>query len=589
MDGNTNPISGNAHDAQEYADIYAQYYVALKAIDPTIKLGAVIGSTSENGYTQFEPVTNPTTGASASGWAAVMFVEMMKQGVVPDFLIFHRYEQGANQESDPILLQAASSPDGDPWTRDASDIRTMVNQYFGPTVGPKIELDCTENNSVSTNPGKQSVSLVNGLYMADSVGSILQTEFKSLIWWDTFNGQGTGGNMNASLYGWRMYGDYGIMNQGGSPYPTYYVHKLLSHFARQGDTIVQATSANDVVNYDALVAVYAAKRVDGSLSILVINKDPANTWTGNITINGYTPPSTATVYSYGIPQDNAAKPNSGSTAAEMDVQQSTLSGVSSNFSTTFAPYSVTILAMTPPPPTITTSPASESVSEGSTLVLTAAGDNATSYQWSFTPTGSTTAQPVSDSASGATHDIVTGSSGPQLVITDASSLSAGSYTVVAVNGTGTSQPSSAATVAVVTSTNPGVLSSISARAYVGTGSNILIGGFYIVGSTSATVLIQAIGPALAGLGVSGTLQHPALSIHQTQNGKDVVLYSNTGWGSRSVLLQAAAAAYANPVLQPGSADSELLLTLPPGGYTAEVGSADGTSTGVALCAIYQIP
>jgi hypothetical protein len=85
------------------------------------------------------------------------------------------------------------------------------------------------------------------------------------------------------------------------------------------------------------------------------------------------------------------------------------------------------------------------------------------------------------------------------------------------------------------------------------------------------------------------LQHPALSIHQTLSGKDVVLYSNTGWGSRSVLLQAAAAAYANPVLQPDSKDSELLLTLPPGGYTAEVGSADGTSTGVALCAIYQLP
>jgi sugar lactone lactonase YvrE len=241
-------------------------------------------------------------------------------------------------------------------------------------------------------------------------------------------------------------------------------------------------------------------------------------------------------------------------------------------------------------PTITTEPEGQSVAPGSTLVLTAAaGGNATSYQWSFTPTGSTTAQPVSDSASGATHDIVTGSSGSQLVITDISSLSAGTYTVVAMNSSGSSQPSTAATVTVVSTSSPGAVSSISARAYVGTGDNILIGGFYIVGSTSATVLIQAIGPALAGLGVSGTLQHPALSIHQTLNGKDVVLYSNSGWGSSSVLLQAAAAAYANPVLQPGSADSELLLTLPPGGYTAEVGSADGTSTGVALCAIYQLP
>jgi hypothetical protein len=126
---------------------------------------------------------------------------------------------------------------------------------------------------------------------------------------------------------------------------------------------------------------------------------------------------------------------------------------------------------------------------------------------------------------------------------------------------------------------------ISSRAYVGTGDNILIGGFYIVGSTSRTVLVQALGPALTGEGVSGTLQHPALSIHDSSG---TVIYSNTGWGSGQVLLQAAAAAYAQPVLQPNSSDSEVLLTLPPGGYTAEISGADG-GTGVALCAIYEMP
>jgi hypothetical protein len=125
---------------------------------------------------------------------------------------------------------------------------------------------------------------------------------------------------------------------------------------------------------------------------------------------------------------------------------------------------------------------------------------------------------------------------------------------------------------------------------VGAGDNILIGGFYITGSTSATVLIQALGPALSAspYGVSGTLQQPILTIHQSQDGQDVVLYSNEGWGSSPVLLAAAASAGAQPVLQPGSADSELLVTLPPGGYTAEVSGPNG-ATGVALCAVYQVP
>jgi len=106
-----------------------------------------------------------------------------------------------------------------------------------------------------------------------------------------------------------------------------------------------------------------------------------------------------------------------------------------------------------------------------------------------------------------------------------------------------------------------------------------------VGSTSRTVLIQALGPALAGEGVTGVLQQPVLSIYNT-NGQQI--YSNTGWGSSQILLNAAATVYASPVLLPGSPDSELLLTLPPGGYTAEVSGING-GTGVALCAIYQLP
>jgi len=144
---------------------------------------------------------------------------------------------------------------------------------------------------------------------------------------------------------------------------------------------------------------------------------------------------------------------------------------------------------------------------------------------------------------------------------------------------------------VVIAANPGSVGSISARAFVGTNDNILIGGFFVAGTTSRSVLIQALGPALAPppYNIAAPLAKPVLSIHQARNGRDVVLYTNAGWGSNPVLLTSAAKLSALPVLQPGSADSELLVTLPPGGYTAEVASADGVGTGVALCAIYQLP
>ena len=87
-----------------------------------------------------------------------------------------------------------------------------------------------------------------------------------------------------------------------------------------------------------------------------------------------------------------------------------------------------------------------------------------------------------------------------------------------------------------------------------------------------------------------------MSIHHPNpedTSQDQIVAQNTGWtasGSAAEvtnLLAVAAKANAYPTLQNPSADSELLLTLPPGGYTAEVAGASG-DTGVALCAIYEL-
>jgi len=237
----------------------------------------------------------------------------------------------------------------------------------------------------------------------------------------------------------------------------------------------------------------------------------------------------------------------------------------------------------PSPPYIVTQPAGLNVNLGSAILLSASALGVSSYQWKLN------GQPLSDSTAGSTADVISGATGPQLLVINITRASAGSYTLVATNSFG-SMTSNAAVVQVAATSNPGYLTSMSARGFVGTGDGILIGGFYITGTTSVTVLVQAIGPALAvsPYNVSGTIRHPALTIHQTQNGHDVVLYSNTGWGTSQILQSAAAAVYAQPVLTPGSADSELLVTLPPGGYTAEVTGADG-GTGVALIGVYQLP
>src|SRR5208337_5240572 len=61
------------------------------------------------------------------------------------------------------------------------------------------------------------------------------------------------------------------------------------------------------------------------------------------------------------------------------------------------------------------------------------------------------------------------------------------------------------------------LINISARASVGTGSNILIAGFVISGNTPEKVVIRGIGPTLSLFGVTGSLATPQLVLYDSGN------------------------------------------------------------------------
>ena len=127
----------------------------------------------------------------------------------------------------------------------------------------------------------------------------------------------------------------------------------------------------------------------------------------------------------------------------------------------------------------------------------------------------------------------------------------------------------------------------SARGYVGTGTGVMIAGFVITGSGTQELLIRAVGPTLAAHGLtSGLLAQPTLTLYQG----DTELASDANWGGASNAAQiASAAAQVGAFSLPaGSSDGALLVTLPPGAYSAEVSGVAGT-TGTALVELYAIP
>lgn len=130
---------------------------------------------------------------------------------------------------------------------------------------------------------------------------------------------------------------------------------------------------------------------------------------------------------------------------------------------------------------------------------------------------------------------------------------------------------------------------ISTRAAVGTGGNILIGGFVTGGAWDSHILLRAVGPGLADKGVPSVLTQPVLSVYDP-SGQLVAI--NVGWSNGTsadaLAISSAASRIGAFALQPGSTDCAMLLSLKPGAYTVQITGVNG-ATGVALFEAYQVP
>jgi predicted outer membrane repeat protein len=132
---------------------------------------------------------------------------------------------------------------------------------------------------------------------------------------------------------------------------------------------------------------------------------------------------------------------------------------------------------------------------------------------------------------------------------------------------------------------PGLALNISTRLPVGTGQQVLIGGFIIQGPNPKTIMLRAIGPSLP---LAGVLQDPYLELH---DGPGAIIATNDNWKTTNlggVLTSSQVMDIVASTIPPSqNLESALIATLDPGAYTAVVRSATN-DTGIAVVEGYDL-
>ena len=292
-----------------YADNVLQYAAAMKAVDPTVKIGAVLTLPG-----------NWPDGVVAAGdsmdWNRTV---LSIAGSAVDFVIVHWYPSGTGAAT------ALSEPDQ--LTGELSQLRQEIDQYGGANAA-RLGIALTEANA-----GQDEDTQPDALFAADTYMTALENGVFTVDWWDTHNGPSA---ISTAPDGATDFDDWGVLSSGtcvgavceppiNTPFPTYYAISMLSELGRPGDLMVRAATDQP------LVSAHAVLQANGNLAVQLVNKDPSNSYPISLHYAGFTPSSaTPTVYSYGDEASSITSASQGTSASQ-----------------TLPPYSIETVVLTP--------------------------------------------------------------------------------------------------------------------------------------------------------------------------------------------------------------------------------------------------
>ncbi|MCJ7728871.1 MAG: hypothetical protein MUO27_03195, partial [Sedimentisphaerales bacterium] len=225
-----------------YGDYLADFSLAMKAVNPNIKIGAVA-----------EPVHKLQEWGWYQGyWTYDTLVASAAKNAIPDFLIIHSYPgSGSGASYNPTLL-SSNINDIAQWT---SNLNGIVQNALGSEYVGQIEYTMTEWNPGGTDTYNRHSSYISAMFRAQYILEMAKHNWTVSNPWIS---------------------DY---NDSFGVYPVWYINPLLINYF--GRDMVQASSSN------MLVRAYAAEDADGNLTVFIVNNSPTATLTADISIAGF--------------------------------------------------------------------------------------------------------------------------------------------------------------------------------------------------------------------------------------------------------------------------------------------------------------
>ena len=265
------------------------YSALIKAASPTTKVGVVLDARS------IQAAWDSTVLSTAKGSY--------------DFVEYHYYPKNPGQEDDIYLVHSAAP--------DLTSNLNIVKSELAAAGVANTPIYVGEMGSVSSNPGKQSWSITQGLYAGQTLGEMMNAGVVRATWWIGFgNCNGTAGNDSSALYGWQTFGAYNVFSdvdpscpgEGpiGTMSPTARASELFKNIAVDGESVLGASVTGDRTNIRAYAATHS-----GGTALFLLNLNQNLSQPVTVTLSGQSASSGVTVITYDkslYDQTNAASP-----------------------------------------------------------------------------------------------------------------------------------------------------------------------------------------------------------------------------------------------------------------------------------------